>query len=71
MKPWKETTDVNTIKFHMLNEGNNCSFLAKNICNVLIRWDTHFDADAFIIRNEKSKPADFKPIREIGQEIWS
>jgi hypothetical protein len=47
LSPWEETDNINSIRYHVLNEGNNCSFLFKNVFNVLIRWNSKLDSKQF------------------------
>ena len=47
MQPWREDTKMNSLRWHLLNEGNNCAFLRRNVSNVLIRWNKSIDLKFF------------------------
>ena len=41
---WGKVCDqTGAMKYHLLNEGNNCQFLSKKLTNFMIRWDKKFD----------------------------
>ena len=50
---WKEDRNINSLRFHMLTEGNNCTFFMRHISNVLIRWDSKLDSKIFRYHKEK------------------